>query len=727
MNEPMKAYKKLAADILILLLLVTLFYGFPFLKKYNFSPSSDALCLLLPAKVFFKETVLSGNVPLWNPYTFMGVPFAATFISSVFYPFNAILFLFKEISVGINYFTFLHLFLTAVFMYLFIQYGLHLTRWAGIFGAITWCFSGYIGAKLDHTVFISVSAWIPLLVLCFIKLWETGKIKYALFISLLIALQVLGGHPQLLYYTLIFLGFYLLYYIVFYREIILDERIYISFVFLVSILLGVCISAVQVFPSLSFSQDAVRAIRGYNYCTTFSFPPEYLIAYIRPYYLGTPAVGYKGEVWYGEVCVYVGIVSLLFFMVSFAVVRKKKFVIFYGIMIMLLALLAMGKYTPVYKLFYLVVPGFKSYRVPARFMLLVTFLISSLSAVGFDYLREKVSLYKGKRWAAAFIIGCVAVVFIDLYLFSKNQLFSLPCDVRVLNEKSRGGAFLTYNAKNCRIFQLMTEIDYTDYSNEVINARILTIQPNFNMLAKVETLYGYEEGLLPILRYVNFLKKFYKAFYTPYPDADLLGLMNVKYIMADKAVYGEDFDLVFPVQNYADESPFSFKIFENKKYYEKFYWLDDVKDKYDLSLFVSNPQIDNLLYSNKEKIDIRNKNYKENNIAENKSADIKITQISPGEYKIKKNAKKEGEIIFSCAYCKGWVIRYNKKEVPILQFNDIMGIFYAPKGVEEITVIYSPLSFKIGAFITVLSLIVLLVLFIIRNKFEITKRISLEK
>lgn len=687
-------------DIILILILVSLFYGNGFFPKYNFSPSSDALSLLLPSKTFFKETILSGSFPLWNPYKFMGSPFAATALSSVYSPFNYLILLFDLVSTGINYIIFLHLFLAALFMYLYLKYGLNISRGSAIFGGITFCFCGYIGSKLDHTAMIGVMCWIPLSILCFIKLFETGKIKYGILISFVIALQVFAGHPQHLYYNLMFLGFYLIFYFITDKEKTLKYKSKFSIIFFLSILLGIAISSIQILPTLSLADDGLRNYKDFEFNTSYSFPPKQLITFIFPKYFGT-LEGYTGEKWFGAFCCYIGLLPLFLIIFSLFLIKKQKVISFYFFMIILFILLATGKHTPVYKIFYYLMPGFKNYRGPEKFILLANILMISLSAIGMDYILEKLKFLKNKSFKIIFIFLCITISFTDLYLFSKNQFFSIPIDIRLLDKPNEASDFLKNNSEGYRIFRLMDEIDYTNYSIQAIFDRYNRIEPDFNFLSHAEDLYGYEEGLLPPLDYILFMKSFHSNFYTMSLDPNLLALMNVKYILADKPIVGDEFKKVLYLH---DSDRYSYNIYENKKALPKFNWLDEIDDDYNLPIlnYINRFEGDTAI-ANKEKIDILKENKLKRNNTKNKN--LEIYKLSPNEFKIVKDKADDGYIIYSCAYVKGWYAQYNGEKIPIYKLNPIMGRFYAPKDVEEIKIVYSPLSFKYGMWLSIISLI----------------------
>src|SRR5687767_103589 len=46
----------------------------------------DALRIFFPDSSFLRHCLLNGELPLWQPYAFLGQPFAASLQAQVFYP-----------------------------------------------------------------------------------------------------------------------------------------------------------------------------------------------------------------------------------------------------------------------------------------------------------------------------------------------------------------------------------------------------------------------------------------------------------------------------------------------------------------------------------------------------------------------------------------------------------------------------------------------------------------
>jgi hypothetical protein len=154
----------------------------------------------------------------------------------------------------------------------------------------------------------------------------------------------------------------------------------------VAVLAGLLLAAVQILPTLELKSLSSRATGlSYAMMTVFSMPPYNPLTLFFPTVLGNPLIGYKGEGLFEELHVYVGIVPLLLVPWAWSRPRRDVNVGFFAILAVVSLLLALGHYTPIYS-FLVHVPGFNFFRVPARWLLTVTFSLSILAGYGYDSL-----------------------------------------------------------------------------------------------------------------------------------------------------------------------------------------------------------------------------------------------------------------------------------------------------------------------------------------------------
>ncbi|HEX67783.1 MAG TPA: hypothetical protein ENG13_01800 [bacterium] len=120
-----------------------------------------------------------------------------------------------------------------------------------------------------------------------------------------------------------------------------------------------------------------------------------------------------------------GLIPLLSAIIAFFYWRKDKFIKFCFFSTIIFFLLALGKFTPLYRiLFY--IPGFKYFRVPARWITLASFTLSLASGWGLTLvLKEKENtriekIYRNLTYLAIFVVLASL-----LFLWTKPLLFPL--------------------------------------------------------------------------------------------------------------------------------------------------------------------------------------------------------------------------------------------------------------------------------------------------------------
>ncbi|MBX3015285.1 MAG: flippase [Caldilineaceae bacterium] len=169
-------------------------------------------------KLHIQRTLADGQLPLWNPQLFTGQPFLAAGQASTFYPLN-LLFYLLPLEVAYGWFTAIQVGLAGINMYLFGRV-LRLRPLAALLSGVVFMFSGFLIVSVVFTMFLAAAVWLPLLLalveLIIRKQEEKGNtsfhpIPYVAAGISIIALVVLAGHPELIYYTALVTGLYTLF------------------------------------------------------------------------------------------------------------------------------------------------------------------------------------------------------------------------------------------------------------------------------------------------------------------------------------------------------------------------------------------------------------------------------------------------------------------------------------------------------------------------------------
>jgi hypothetical protein len=179
-----------------------------------YSDYSDFIPLHLPSKRFlihsFRET---GELPLWCPYNFSGMPFIHDIQVSAFYPPHWLLFLLPEehIGAGLSWLIVFHVIGAGWCMYLLARnYGLHGA--GALLAALGYMFAGkwllHILAG-GHYNMVPL-AWLPLVLLCFDRAIRCRSVIYATWAGAVFSLFVLGAYPYLTLYAGMFVALWTL-------------------------------------------------------------------------------------------------------------------------------------------------------------------------------------------------------------------------------------------------------------------------------------------------------------------------------------------------------------------------------------------------------------------------------------------------------------------------------------------------------------------------------------
>jgi hypothetical protein len=196
---------------LLLLALLDLAFFLPLLLhpgEVLYAPHSDFPDLHIPAKRFLVRTVHeTGELPLWDPYQLAGAPYVHDIQAGIFYPPHALLYLLPEdrVGAGLSWLVALHLLLAGWFSYAYAREQ-GLSEPGALVAGAGWMFAGRWLLHLlagGHYVLIGL-AWLPLLLLCMERAIRRGSFGWATAAGVVVALVILGTHPQWTFYAGLF-------------------------------------------------------------------------------------------------------------------------------------------------------------------------------------------------------------------------------------------------------------------------------------------------------------------------------------------------------------------------------------------------------------------------------------------------------------------------------------------------------------------------------------------
>lgn len=414
---------------ILLLLLVGIFFNALFLSPEKVLSSPDILASAYFPKFFFSSFFnLSHQIPLWNPYMFSGTPFLANPSSGIFYPIN-IIFLLLPTSFAFDYLFILDIFLIGLFTYLFAR-KINLDNFSSFISAIVFMFSGTIIYRVypGHLYILDAIVWLPIILFFYERIFEKRNYVSGAIAGIAISLMIFVGHSQFTFYNLMFSSLYFLLRLFFDLKETknLIKTLKLFFIFTLSIITALGISAIQLIPSLELSNLSERSGGiSFDFATAFSLPIYQVASFILPNFFGSPfntTYWGKGNIW--ELGGYLGLAPLLFSTLAVFLKRNKYVTIFLAFSILAL-LLSFGNYGPLYNFFYNYVPFFNLFRAPARFLYIYAFSVSILCGLGLNYILSnnfKKKIYLIKK---LFLLGFTTSIFttiISLFFYLSPNL-----------------------------------------------------------------------------------------------------------------------------------------------------------------------------------------------------------------------------------------------------------------------------------------------------------------
>lgn len=371
-----------------------------------------------PQRVFAAQMLRQGRLASWNPYVLCGFPLLAEGQIGVLYPLNGLFVLPIPPHLAFTCFIVVHYSLAGVFTYLLVRS--LAVSWTGAFvSALAFALSGYLMAQLINLNIMSGSIWLPLILCCFLRAVRLRSHAWAALTGVAMALQILTAQPQVVFYSLLALIIYCFFVLAYRRGA--RRPMALLTILLIALAVGGGLAAPQLLPTGQLKRLSLRA-EGLDYetMTSFSLPPYRLIAFLFPNFLGNPVSGYIGLPFFEEHHAYIGLLPLLAAGLAWHR-RKEKHVIFFLILAGVSLLLALGNQTPLYLLLRYV-PGFDLFRIPARWLLVVTLALAVLSGYGIDVLlqgdRRLVSFFKKLIVVGLVLAPCSSA----LFLFKKTIL-----------------------------------------------------------------------------------------------------------------------------------------------------------------------------------------------------------------------------------------------------------------------------------------------------------------
>jgi hypothetical protein len=382
---------------------------------------------------YFKDSLMEGRIPWWNPYIYLGQPFLANPSITPWYP-GTWLLLVLPLQYGFLIHFIFHVFwsMAGICVLLFPFVGV---LGAGV-GGLVFGLSGVVMAHVwagNYDV-IAAGSWVGWVLAGVIHLVLRPRKRMLGLTAFLIAMQLFAGYLTMAFFTWIAVGFITI------ITCIVKRDIRPLFWVAVAGLLGVMIASVQLLPNKEFSDRTIRTYEGaYDIRSNGAIRPELFRQLLEPFPFGGEPVGegagianYENrDTGYWEQAMYVGygagILVLITCVVS--ILRQKKLsdaetILIWSMVcvVCVAAWFAMGIYAPFdlyYKIWQYVEPYRVILRIPGRHVYLIDVGIAILAGIGMGFLWKK--MY---RRSAIISIPICALIIVELVPYARQMVLT---------------------------------------------------------------------------------------------------------------------------------------------------------------------------------------------------------------------------------------------------------------------------------------------------------------
>jgi hypothetical protein len=453
--------------VLFAVLTLFLFRSFVFSREMLFGV--DTMTLGYQARLFFAEALRTTGFPLWNPHILGGTPFIESLAGGdSLHPLSVALFYLVEPYRALGWKLVIHVFLAGIFMFGWLRM-LGCSRGAALVGGtgallapsfVTLVYPGHDGKMF-------VVAMTPLLFWLAEWMWRRRDLVPGALLALSIGTVLFSTHFQMAYFLFGALGAWMLF-----RALQVGRAagwkvgVRGFSIFLAFSLLGAGTAAIQLLPAVSYVTDFSRRAAttleaespqaARDYSSSWSLHPEEALSLVVPEFVGNSAGGaeWTTETYWGRNAFklnheYLGAVLLLLALLAFVPGRSgaeggsslpapapgtpagpppgpgPAGRWFLAGLALVAALFALGANTPVWRIFYEVVPGISLFRAPSMAIFLTAFAVSTLAALGLDRAAHLLASEDGRRSILRWTGGAAAVLAVGGILAASGVLVTV--------------------------------------------------------------------------------------------------------------------------------------------------------------------------------------------------------------------------------------------------------------------------------------------------------------
>lgn len=734
--------------------------------------AEDVFRQTYPFRTLAIDIMKNFQLPLWNPYNGSGMPLLATINTGFLDPFNLIFFFIPYYLAWGIYIT-LQPLLIGISTYLFCR-KISLGNKSSIFSAVSFMLSGVIVVRLVYVMFGLAFAMLPFILYLLESYLQNKKTKLIFLLPICIFSLIVSTVPQISFY-IIFLAFlYLTYRIVAFKnqEFKIRNVLFLTFLSLI----GIGLSSIQLLPTYELFQNAsINKETSQFIFQHYLMPIQHLVTILIPNYFGSPSTyNYWGYADYIETATYVGLIPCFFALLGILKrISDDRFRIRFFFLLTLIASLLLSTDSFFTRWLYAYPIPIISTGVPTRIFLISVFSITILAGFGFEFLvKKEISIKKFLLNALIFSFPVLIIAFATIFAYIANTVCPpgpiIHCriiSVRNLSIeivgmgiviilsflallKTRKASFFPFI-----IIAIVCVIGIYNTSKFLPFSGKETFLPENSLMKIIQEktkdgrVFGLGEANIKTDFATNF--KFYDPqYYHPLyikRYGELVGYANSGIL--DSALARSDVEitndlqptnndleqkrnrlfnflsvkyLIFKknaIQNLNENNIFwqdnNWIIFKNPSVLPRAYFVENfevIKDKKQIltQMFSSTFNFTNSVILEESP------NFDKNNL-NNATSKIKQISYTPNNSLFETNTSDNSLLILTDNYYPGWKAYVDGRETKIYRANYTFRALVVPSGIHTVKFSYEPDSVKIGIAISLISMSLYLIFYIIRR------------
>lgn len=417
-REPLTLSRWLA-PLLYVLVTLGLFHEFVFSSAMLFGSDTESLGYMVRA--FYAERLAAGDFPLWFPNVLGGTPFIDSLAGGdSLYPPSVLLLMLFEPHRALGWKLVLHVFVAGLAMNAWCR-ELGRTRAASLLMGLAYMLAPFFVTLAfgGHDGKMFVVALTPLLFWA-VESWFARRSLTALAATAaVVALVILTPHFQMAWFLFLATGAYALFRSVQVARAEQPRAGTSAFgLFLLASVLGAAAAGIQLLPAVDYVTSASRRTattvdaspaENRAYASSWGLHPEEIVATLAvPEFVGgdvsAVAPGQNGRrslesswvdgTYWGQNPFkinheYVGFIVVLLALLAVLSSTSRRPLLWFFVSLAGVSLLyTLGTHTPVWGLFYALVPGIKLFRAPSMMVFLTGFSLATIAAFGIDRLLQ---------------------------------------------------------------------------------------------------------------------------------------------------------------------------------------------------------------------------------------------------------------------------------------------------------------------------------------------------